>query len=109
MLFAWHRMVVKGRHDLKDIGRYRTSHEPMQVVSGGIGVEKVHFEAPPARQVPAEITRFISWFNRSAPSGSEPLPALTRAGIAHLYFESIHPFEDGNGRVGRALAEKSLA
>ena len=109
MLFAWHRMVVRGRYDLRDVGRYRTSHEPMQVVSGRIGAEKVHFEAPPARQVRAEITRFISWFNRTAPSGSELLPALTRAGIAHLYFESIHPFEDGNGRVGRALAEKSLA
>jgi len=55
------------------------------------------------------MARFIGWFNRSAPSGAEPLPALTRAGVVHLYFESIHPFEDGNGRIGRALAEKSLA
>ena len=55
------------------------------------------------------MKQFIAWFNRTAPGGTEPLPALTRAGVAHLYFESIHPFEDGNGRIGRALAEKSLA
>jgi Fic family protein len=109
MLLAWHRMVVSGRRDLKDVGRYRTGDEPMQVVSGAIGLEKVHFEAPPAQKVPSEITQFISWFNRTAPGGSEPLPALTRAGIAHLYFESIHPFEDGNGRIGRAVSEKSLS
>ncbi len=109
MLLAWHRMIVNGRRDLKDVGRYRTSDEPMQVVSGTVGAEKVHFEAPPAYQVPAEMKEFISWFNRTASGGTEPLPALTRAGIAHLYFESVHPFEDGNGRVGRALAEKSLA
>ena len=51
----------------------------------------------------------MDWFNRTAPGGAEPLPALTRAGTAHLYFESIHPFEDGNGRIGRAIAEKALA
>ncbi|WP_176038830.1 Fic family protein, partial [Brucella tritici] len=52
--------------------------------------------------------QFISWFNASALTGSTPLPALTRAGLSHLWFESIHPFEDGNGRLGRALAEKAL-
>jgi Fic family protein len=56
-----------------------------------------------------EMDAFVPWFNETAPSGKRPLPALTRAGIAHLYFVSIHPFEDGNGRIGRALAEKSLA
>ena len=55
------------------------------------------------------MKRFITWFNDTAPRGKNPLPALTRAGIAHLYFVCIHPFEDGNGRIGRALAEKSLA
>jgi Fic family protein len=55
------------------------------------------------------MKQFITWFNRTAPGGPEPLPALTRAGAVHLYFGSIHPFEDGNGRIGRALAEKSLA
>jgi Fic family protein len=56
-----------------------------------------------------EMTRFIAWFNQTAPDGSIPLPALTRAGIAHLYFVCIHPFEDGNGRIGRGIAEKALA
>ncbi len=109
MLFAWHRMVTNGRHDIKDIGRYRTGDEPMQVVSGNIGRSKVHFEAPPAVQLSSEMKRFIIWFNQTRSGGKKSLSALTRAGIAHLYFESIHPFEDGNGRIGRAIAEKSLA
>jgi Fic family protein len=108
-LFTWHKMVTAGRQDLSDIGRYRTSGEPMQVVSGRIGSPKIHFEAPPSKRVPPEMKRFIAWFNRSEAHGSAPLPAITRAGIAHLYFESIHPFEDGNGRIGRAIAEKSIA
>lgn len=108
-LFAWHRMIVKGRSDLKDIGCYRTDEQAMQVVSVAIYAPRVHFEAPPSSQVPKEMARFIKWFNRTAPTGSKPLPALTRAGIAHLYFESIHPFEDGNGRIGRAISEKALA
>ncbi len=108
MLFGWHKMVTAGRKDLIDIGRYRTSREPMQVVSGPIGAARLHFEAPPSKQVPSEMKRFVSWFNRTAPQGSEPLPAITRAAAAHLYFESIHPFEDGNGRIGRAVAEKAL-
>jgi Fic family protein len=109
MLFAWHRMLVSGRRDLKDVGRYRTGGDPMQVISGAIYEPKVHFEAPPSSRMKSEVHRFIAWFNRTGPGGPEPLPALTRAGIAHLYFESVHPFEDGNGRIGRALAEKSLA
>lgn len=108
-LFAWHRMICQGRTDLRDIGRYRTHPEPMQVVSGKIYDPNVHFEAPPSERVGAEMARYLDWFNRTAPGGSDPLPVLTRAGIAHLYFESIHPFEDGNGRVGRAIAEKVLA
>jgi Fic family protein len=108
-LFGWHRMLTNGRRDLKDIGRYRTHAEPMQVVSGAIHAPKVHFEAPSSTDVPVEMSRFIDWFRRTEPDGSEPLPAITRAGIAHLYFVCIHPFEDGNGRIGRAIAEKALA
>jgi Fic family protein len=81
----------------------------MQVISGAVGAPKLHFEAPPSKQVPAEMKRFVSWFNRSGPHSVDTLPALTRAGIAHLYFESIHPFEDGNGRIGRAISEKAIA
>lgn len=81
----------------------------MQVVSGSVYEPKVHFEAPSSSRVPSEMKRFIAWFGQTAPGGENALPALTRAGIAHLYFESIHPFEDGNGRIGRAIAEKALA
>jgi Fic family protein len=109
MLFRWHRAVTRGRRDLRDIGRYRGNDEPMQVISGRIGSPKIHFEAPPSKRVPTEMQRFLAWFNRTAPQGAAPLPAVTRAGVAHLYFESIHPFEDGNGRIGRGLAEKALA
>jgi Fic family protein len=108
-LFEWHRMLTSGRTDLSEIGRYRTSSEPMQVISGPVGSPKIHLEAPPAGKVPAEMDRFIEWFNSTAPGAVEPLAALARAGTAHLYFECIHPFEDGNGRIGRALTEKSLA
>lgn len=103
-LFAWHRMLTNGRHDLRDIGRYRTHKDAMQVVSGSIHQPKVHFEAPPSDQIEAQMDDFINWFN-----DSHKLPALTRAGIAHLYFVCIHPFEDGNGRIGRAIAEKAIA
>ena len=109
MLFSWHRELLRGRSDLRYAGRYREDDEPMQVVSGAIYQPTVHFEAPPSSKVPKEMARFLEWFNRTAPDGPEALPALTRAGIAHLYFESIHPFEDGNGRIGRAISEKALA
>jgi Fic family protein len=107
-LFAWHRMLVQGRDDLKDVGRYRTGDEPMQVVSGAMHAPRVHFEAPPSAIMPREMKEFVRWFNNPTPRG-ETLPALIRAGIAHLYFVSIHPFEDGNGRIGRAVAEKALS
>ncbi len=103
-LFAWHEMVMNGRRDLTDIGRYRTHSEPMQVVSGWLDRPTVHFEAPPSARVPSEMAGFLDWFNRL----EKTLPPLTRAGLAHLYFVSIHPFEDGNGRVARTVAEKAL-
>jgi len=109
MLLEWHKMLTNGRRDLNDIGRYRTHSEPMQIVSGAIYAPKVHFEAPPSSQMMPEMERFIDWFNATASNGTTPLPTLLRAAIAHLYFVSIHPFEDGNGRIGRAIAEKALA
>ncbi len=108
-LFGWHRQVMAGSAEVRDVGRYRPNPEPMQVISGPYGRRKVHFEAPPSTRVPAEMAAFVRWFNRTAPDGPAPLPALARAGVAHLYFECIHPFEDGNGRIGRAVAEKALA
>lgn len=104
-LFTWHEMLCKGRTDLQDIGKYRTHDEPMQVISGPLHKPKIHFEAPPSSRVKKEMDGFIAWFNDS----KNTLPPLTRASIAHLYFECIHPFEDGNGRIGRAIAEKALA
>jgi Fic family protein len=109
MLFAWHRMLTNGRRDLRYIGAYREDAEPMQVVSGALYSARVHFEAPPSSRVPKEMARFVNWFNRTGPGGGAQVPTLTRAGIAHLYFESIHPFEDGNGRIGRLISEKALA
>jgi Fic family protein len=108
-LFNWHRMLTQGRRDLDSIGAYRSHDEPMQIVSGPMGDPKIHFEAPPAKKVPEEMVTFLTWFNDTAPGTKAPLPALSRAGISHLYFESIHPFEDGNGRIGRAISEKALS
>jgi Fic family protein len=108
-LFEWHRLLMKGRQDLHDVGRYRTQPEPMQVVSGKVHDPTVHFEAPPSDRVPAEMNRFVDWFNRTAPGGTSPLPALTRAGLVHQHFVCIHPFEDGNGRIARALCEKAIS
>lgn len=108
-LFGWHRMLFHGRRDLASVGRYRQHATPMQIVSGQIGNERVRYEAPPSARVPAEMTTFLDWFARTAPGRAGALPAITRAGVAHLWFECIHPFEDGNGRIGRAIAELALA
>lgn len=108
-LFSWHKMVMAGCRGIA-AGAWRTHTEPMQVVSGPFGKEKVHFEAPPSRRVPKEMTRYIKWYNASAAGGNEEIQnPLVRAAVCHLYFESIHPFEDGNGRIGRALSEKALS
>ncbi|WP_434721286.1 Fic family protein [Mesorhizobium sp. RIZ17] len=108
-LHAWHKMVMSGERRIDTIGNYRRHADAMQIVSNRLDKPKVHFEAPPSARVKTEMDAFAAWFNDTAPKGKTPLPALTRAGIAHLYFESIHPFEDGNGCIGRALCEKALA
>lgn len=104
-LFRWHSLLTNGRMDLENIGEYRTCLEPMQIVSGRDYEPKIHFEAPPSSAVTLEMYRYIDWYNSSEKNYS----TLTRAAIAHLYFESIHPFEDGNGRIGRALVIKALS
>ena len=86
------------------VGAYRQHAEPMQIVSGRIGGEQVHFEAPPSSRVPAEMDALLEWFN----AGTEP-DSLVQAALAHLWFETIHPFEDGNGRVGRVIVDLVLA
>ncbi len=102
-LYSWHKMLMNGRTDLDAIGEYRFHDEPMQIISGRIDKPKVHYEAPPSKNMQAEMSKFIEFFNSSNEH------SIIHAGIAHLYFELIHPFEDGNGRIGRALIEKSLA
>ncbi len=89
------------------VGRYRTHADDMQIVSGRQGQEVVHYQAPASIDVQHEMTVFLSWFN--AALSSQGMSGLVRAAIAHLWFETIHPFEDGNGRVGRAIADLALA
>ncbi len=109
ILFHWHGQLMRGSHGVR-AGTWRTHPEPMQVVSGGVDGMVIRFEAPPSDRVPVEMERYIDWYNRSAPGQAQAIRhAPVRSAIAHLYFESIHPFEDGNGRMGRALAEMALA
>ena len=107
-LCGWHAALFptgySGMHKIMP-GKLRRSSEAMQIVSGPIHRPKVHYEAPPAARVPAELRRFLEWFDGE----SRALDGLVRAGIAHLWFEIIHPFEDGNGRIGRAIADLALA
>ncbi|MGE0423411.1 MAG: Fic family protein [Reyranellaceae bacterium] len=109
VLFRWHEMLLGGDRTVGIVGGYRRHAEPMQVVSGPDYKRTVHFEAPPSSRVIAEMKAFVQWFNDTGPNGRQPLAPLTRASLAHLYFASIHPFEDGNGRIARVIAEKALA
>jgi len=107
-LFGWHAALFPtGRRGLQRItvGNWRDdSSGPMQVVSGPIGRQKVHYEAPPAARVPGDMDRFLNWFE--APGNTDP---LLIAGLAHLWFVTIHPFDDGNGRIARTIADMALA
>lgn len=107
-LFGWHgALFPTGRSNLQKIvvGGWRTAQSgPMQVVSGAIGREKIHYEAPDAERLDREMRGFLSWFNKPA-----PLDPVLKAAIAHLWFVTIHPFEDGNGRIARAIADLQLA
>jgi len=107
-LFGWHSALFPtGRSGMTKIvvGRWRDAKsDPMQVVSGPIGREKVHYQAPNANRVPKEMRSFLKWFNSSQSTD----PVLT-AGLAHLWLVTIHPFEDGNGRIARAIADRALA
>lgn len=107
-VFAWHASLFPtGRSGMTKIktGIWRDdSKGPMQVVSGPAGKEHVHFEAPKADRVDAEMRGFIDWFERD--SGIDP---VLKAGMAHLWFVTVHPFDDGNGRIARAIADLALA
>ncbi|GMR18421.1 MAG: Fic family protein [Gammaproteobacteria bacterium] len=107
-LFAWHASLFPtGRSGMSKIrvGSWRDdSSGPMQVVSGPVGREKVHYEAPPAERLPDEMAKFLRWLEQ--PGDIDP---LLIAGLAHLWFVTVHPFDDGNGRIARAIADMALA
>ena len=107
-LFAWYAALFPtGRSGMAKItvGAWRSEAlGPMQVVSGPIGREKVHYEAPVAGRLQGEMTSFIDWFNRDV-----PIDPVLKAAVAHLWFITIHPFEDGNGRIARAITDMMLA
>ncbi len=107
-LFAWHASLFPtGRSGMSCIvvGDWRDDgNGPMRVISGPVGKERVHFEAPFAKRIPAEMKQFLLWFN--APVNIDP---LVIAALSHLWFVTIHPFEDGNGRIARAVADMALA
>lgn len=107
-LCSWHgALFPTGRSGLLQIriGAWRDdSHGPMQVVSGGFGRERVHFQAPAAQRLPAEMERFLAWFETET-----SLDPILHAGVAHLWFLTLHPFDDGNGRIARAITDLRLA
>ena len=104
----WQSLIVVDRLTSTIMrGAYRNNPEPMRIVSGRYAGQPrtVHYEAPPAAQVPAEMERFLDWYN----SATGELAGPVRAAVAHVWFETIHPFEDGNGRVGRAISDHALS
>ncbi len=102
-ILEWHKLLM-GNNKHINAGQWRKDTAPMQIISGSLSNPKVHFEAPPSKQVSKEMKQFINWYNNTEISSP-----IIKAGVAHLYFESIHPFEDGNGRIGRAIVEKVLS
>ena len=107
-LFNWHAALFPtGRSGMYPItvGAYRTGSEPMQIVSGAMGKEKVHYEAPPSDVVPDMMTDFLRWIN----SDNTVTDPVLKAAVAHLWFVAIHPFDDGNGRLTRTITDMQLA
>jgi Fic family protein len=107
-LFGWHSSLFpagrSGLHKIQ-VGAWRDAEgDPMQVVSGAMGKERVHFEAPEAARLESEMKKFLKWFN-----SSEEIDSILKAAIAHLWFVTIHPFDDGNGRIARAIADMQLS
>ena len=119
-LCRWHASLFSGSGPFLRkmvVGQYRQHEDPMQIVSGRQGKEIVHYTAPPSFLVAQEMKQFLDWFEKTSPSrvafnlakDRSMVDGLERAGIAHLWFESIHPFEDGNGRIGRAIVDMAMA
>lgn len=112
-LFAWHgALFPTGRSGLHAItvAAWRTDAAgPMQVISGPLGKEKVHYQAPPADKLDAETERFLLWFEQEQAETTERIDPVIKAALAHLWFVTLHPFEDGNGRLARAIGDMALA
>jgi len=109
LILHWHKLLMNSEKRI-NAGKYRSGIEPMQVISGSHGNFTVHYEAPPSTELPNLMTNFFHWYqNFSKKELGKIGEAMLLSAIAHLYFETLHPFEDGNGRIGRALAEKALA
>ena len=90
-----------------DVGALRSV--PMEIVSGAVGRSKVHYAAPPAEGLAEQLDAFLNWFKQTQPKvGSQPMDGLVRAAVSHLWFETLHPFDDGNGRLGRAILQLAL-
>jgi Fic family protein len=108
-LFSWHSMLMIGSKNIA-VGKWQSHEEPIQIVSGGIGRKIVHYETPPSKKVAQEMEAFSGWFNNTSLKEKNSIKKpIIRTAIAHLYFESIHPFENGNGRIVRAISEKALS
>ena len=106
MMHEWNTMLLHDRRDVEK-GCYRTQEEPMQIVSGNYANDTIYYEAPPSDKVEELMDNYVQWFN--AHSHSNELSIIAFAAHTHLRFEQIHPYEDGNGRIGRVLTEKAIA
>ena len=109
LILHWHKILMSHHNNIKG-GSLRNSSEPMQVISGRYGDIKVHYEAPPSKDLPQLMGQFFEWYRTFEDSTLGTIgEAIILSALSHLYFETLHPFEDGNGRVGRAIADKVLA
>lgn len=109
MLLNWHKILMENETKI-NAGKYRKGNEPMQVISGKFGDFTIHYEAPPSEKLPKLMKQFLKWYKDFDEKDLGKIGnGIVLSALSHLYFETLHPFEDGTGRIGRALAEKALA